>query len=173
MSARPQKLADPETTSLRQHGGKIVKQMRESLGYSQTDFALHAGSTKMFVSMVETGRSRIPPAELAAWAVALRTEPRDFAKMMMRYYDPQTFALLFGDEREVLDARLKATLEARVGEPPKRGPKPPRATAIPTHLMALQGQVEGLAEQVQTLAGRIEALAAQDPQRSDRGRRDP
>lgn len=173
MSPRPQKLTDPETASLRQQGGKIVKQMRESLGYSQTDFARHADSTKIFVSMVETGRSRIPPNEISAWALALQTEPRDFAKLMMRYYDPQTFALLFGDEGEVLDGRLKATLESRVGEPPKRGPKPPRATAIPTHLMALQGQVEGLAEQVQTLAGRIEALAAQDPQRSVRGRRDP
>ncbi|AWN35780.1 helix-turn-helix domain-containing protein [Methylobacterium radiodurans] len=158
MSARPQKLADSETTSLRQQGGKIVKQLREIIGYSQTDFALHAGSTKVFVSMVETGRSRIPPSEVAAWAVALRSEPRDFAKMMMRYYDPQTFALLFGDEAEELQQKLQATLDARVDEFPKRGRRAARETASPEPMTALQGQVAGLAEQVQMLARQVEAL---------------
>jgi hypothetical protein len=53
-----------------------------------------------FISQIESGRGRIPSENIRDWAIALEVDPKEFAINLMRYYDPRTYELVFGDERE-------------------------------------------------------------------------
>ena len=51
-----------------------------------------------FISQIEAGRGRIPPDRYGVWAEALGIEPRVLVRTLLRYYDPVTFAALFGED---------------------------------------------------------------------------
>ena len=77
-----------------------LKERREAIGLSQRQLAELVGAEYYtFISQLETGRGRIPPARYVDWANALQVEPRKFVYTLMRFYDPITFQILFEDAK--------------------------------------------------------------------------
>jgi transcriptional regulator with XRE-family HTH domain len=89
------------TKGLRQEAGRWLKAARETAGLTQADLAAKVGLRYYtFVSQVESGLGRVPIETQGAWADAVGMEPCDFAKTLLRYYEPELFRLLFGAEAE-------------------------------------------------------------------------
>jgi transcriptional regulator with XRE-family HTH domain len=104
MYTNAQKLSSPETQELRREAGRLLKHLREKAGLSQRSFSAEIGSPLYtFVSQVETGRGRVPPDQIRVWANAYGIEARTFLLMIMRFYDPETFAVLFEQQPEICD----------------------------------------------------------------------
>ena len=83
--------------SLRQEAGRWLRARREEAGLSQRDLSRALDlDYYTFISQIEAGRGRVPPSQYVAMASALRIEPHDFAKAMLRLYDPITHDMLFG-----------------------------------------------------------------------------
>lgn len=100
MYTNPQK-RDADSQELRREAGQWLKARREAVGLSQRQLAEKVGAEYYtFISQLETGRGRIPPARYVEWAAALEIDPREFVYKLMRYYDPITFGILF-DEQEM------------------------------------------------------------------------
>jgi transcriptional regulator with XRE-family HTH domain len=95
--AHQQRLSSEEVQELRREGGRYLKELRERRGLSQRQLAAQIGAEYYtFISQLETGRGRVPPDRYRVWADALGVDVRDFVKNLMRFYDPQTFEILFG-----------------------------------------------------------------------------
>ena len=99
----PRPAADPakaaQTKLLRQQAGRWLKAAREATGLTQAELAEKVGLRYYtFVSQVESGLGRLPIETQGAWALALGLEPGDFAKTLLRYYEPELYRLLFGVE---------------------------------------------------------------------------
>lgn len=93
-----QRLGSEEVQELRREGGRFLKELREKRGLSQRQLAALVGADYYtFISQLETGRGRVPPDRYRIWAEALGVDVRDFVKGLMRFYDPQTFEILFGE----------------------------------------------------------------------------
>ncbi|MBU3730576.1 MAG: helix-turn-helix transcriptional regulator [Beijerinckiaceae bacterium] len=96
MYSNPQRRSDTETIELRKEAGRWLKKLREDKGLSQRQLAEKVGTDYYtFISQLETGRGRIPPDRYRIWADALGLDPKTFVKSLMRYYDPQTYEILF------------------------------------------------------------------------------
>ena len=92
-----QHLNDPKVQELRREAGLWLKELRERRGLSQRQLAGQLGNDYYtFISQLETGRGRIPPARYRQWAEVLGVEPAEFVKTLMQYYDPVTYGILFG-----------------------------------------------------------------------------
>jgi transcriptional regulator with XRE-family HTH domain len=101
-----------ETKKLRQEAGRWLRGLREERNLSQRDLAALVGiDYYTFISQLESGRGRIPPDRYEAWARALGVAPKKFVHTLMRFYDPVTFAILFG-EGAVPDARAMPAVDA-------------------------------------------------------------
>lgn len=100
----PQRAA--ETKSLRREAGRWLKSAREAAGLTQAEVAERVGLRYYtFVSQVESGVGRVPIESQAAWAEALGLDPGDFARALLRFYEPELFRLLFGEEPRAARAR--------------------------------------------------------------------
>jgi transcriptional regulator with XRE-family HTH domain len=98
MYSHPQQRASHDMQKLRREAGKWLKSLRETQKLSQRELAQKVGvDYYTFISQLEVGRGRIPPDRYEAWAAALGLPAADFVKELMRYYDPVTYRLLFGD----------------------------------------------------------------------------
>lgn len=101
-----------ETFRLRQEAGQWLRGLREAAGLSQRELARAVEiDYYTFISQIESGRGRVPPAQIAAWAVALNVPARDFAIEMMRFYDPVNYELIFAGAAEETPATV---LEQRI-----------------------------------------------------------
>jgi DNA-binding XRE family transcriptional regulator len=88
---------DPQVQQLRRKAGSWLKELRENRGLSQRQLATFVGADYYtFISQLETGHGRIPPARYLQWADALGVEPAEFVRTLMKYYDPITHKHLFG-----------------------------------------------------------------------------
>ena len=86
---------------LRQQAGRWLKAGREAAGLTQAELAERVGLRYYtFVSQVESGLGRLPIETQGAWAAALGLEPRDFARTLLGYYEPELYRLLFSDAAE-------------------------------------------------------------------------
>jgi transcriptional regulator with XRE-family HTH domain len=86
------------TKSLRQEAGRWLKAARERAGLTQADLAERVGLRYYtFVSQVESGLGRVPIETQGAWAVAVGLNPAEFARTLLRYYEPELHRLLFDD----------------------------------------------------------------------------
>ena len=99
----PRPAADPakaaQTKVLRQQAGRWLKTKREAAGLTQAELAERVGLRYYtFVSQVESGLGRLPIETQGAWATALGLDPGDFARTLLRFYEPELFRLLFGDD---------------------------------------------------------------------------
>lgn len=100
--------SESEALALRRQAGRWLKQKREERNLSQRQLAeILSFEYYTFVSQLETGRGRIPPERYADWAKALGMTPRDFVFILMRYYDPITFSILFPDEQDNILNQIK------------------------------------------------------------------
>ena len=98
----PRSAVDPiraaATKSLRQEAGRWLKAAREAAGLTQAEVAEQVGLRYYtFVSQVESGLGRVPIEAQGAWAVAVGHDPAEFARTLLRYYEPELHRLLFGD----------------------------------------------------------------------------
>jgi transcriptional regulator with XRE-family HTH domain len=99
MYSNPQKRSTHDVVELRREAGRWLKDMRERRGLSQRGIAELVGAEYYtFISQIEAGRGRIPPDRYEAWAGALGLEPKVLVRALLRYYDPVTHKILFGDE---------------------------------------------------------------------------
>jgi transcriptional regulator with XRE-family HTH domain len=97
MYSSQQKLSTPEVAELRREAGFYLKDLREKRGLSQRQMAEKVGGNYYtFISQLESGRGRIPPDRYLIWADVLGVEPEVFVKNLLRYYDPVTYSILFG-----------------------------------------------------------------------------
>src|SRR5579872_5030608 len=98
MYSNPQKLSESGVLELRQQAGRWLKDLREARGLSQRSLANRVDAEYYtFISQIEAGRGRIPPDRYVAWAAALGVEPKTFVQTLLRYYDPVTYGIVFGD----------------------------------------------------------------------------
>jgi len=78
--------------------GLWLKSLREQQGMSQRDLASALNlDYYTFISQLENGRGRIPPARYLDWASSLQVEPKSFVKKLLSYNEPLTYEILFGD----------------------------------------------------------------------------
>ena len=107
MYVHPQQSAQHDVHKLRREAGKWLKELREKRNLTQRELAELVGiDYYTFISQLEVGRGRIPPDRYERWAKALDIEPAEFVKNLMRYYDPETYRLLFG-EKDIDDSGLR------------------------------------------------------------------
>jgi transcriptional regulator with XRE-family HTH domain len=106
MFTNTQRLSSPEVQELRREGGRLLKHLREERGLSQRELCrLVGGGIYTFISQIETGRGRVPPEKLRIWAEALGLPAAEFTKQILPYYDPETYAILYGDDEVSLNQR--------------------------------------------------------------------
>ena len=79
--------------------GLWLRTLREERGLSQRALAdILSLDYYTFISQLETGRGKIPEQRYAEWAEALGQDPKSFVKVLMSYYHPTTYSLLFDEE---------------------------------------------------------------------------
>jgi transcriptional regulator with XRE-family HTH domain len=110
----PRPATDPAKAAqikvLRQQAGRWLKTAREEAGLTQAELAEKVGLRYYtFVSQVESGLGRLPIETQGAWAEALGLEPGDFAKTLLRFYEPELYRLLFGAESASQALKGRAT----------------------------------------------------------------
>jgi len=97
MYSHPQQAAGHDVQALRKEAGKWLKDLRLQRNLTQRELADRVGvEYYTFVSQLEVGRGRIPPDRYERWAEALGVDPSEFVKQLLRFYDPETFRILFG-----------------------------------------------------------------------------
>lgn len=98
MYSHPQQSAPYDVQKLRREAGKWLKELREKQKLTQRQLAELVGvEYYTFISQLEVGRGRIPPDRYELWAKALNIDPATFVKTLLRYYDPETYRLLFDE----------------------------------------------------------------------------
>lgn len=86
----------PAAKKLRREAGTWLKELRARAGLSQIELAERLGlKYYTFISQVENGFGRVPTDSMEAWARALGTDPSDFARQLLSFYDPELYRLLF------------------------------------------------------------------------------
>ena len=101
LAGNTQRRDDPVMQQLRREGGLWLKDLREKAGHTQRSFAaIVAADYYTFISQIENGRGRVPPEKYVLWARTLGMEPRDFLRGLMRYYDPISHDILFGESHD-------------------------------------------------------------------------
>jgi transcriptional regulator with XRE-family HTH domain len=97
MYSSQQKISSTEVVELRKEAGLWLKELREKRGLSQRQMAEKVGGNYYtFISQLESGRGRIPPDRYLVWAEVLGIGPEIFVRHLLRYYDPVTYSILFG-----------------------------------------------------------------------------
>jgi transcriptional regulator with XRE-family HTH domain len=96
----PRPAVDPvraaETKQLRGRAGAWLRGLREAAGLTQVELAAKVGLRYYtFVSQVESGQGRVPIEAQGVWAAALGVDEGEFARTLLRYYEPELYRLLF------------------------------------------------------------------------------
>jgi transcriptional regulator with XRE-family HTH domain len=80
--------------------GAWLKSLREERGLSQRQLAEQLSlDYYTFISQLENGRGKIPSSRYMEWAHALGQEPREFVKTLLSSYEPETYDILFGEQK--------------------------------------------------------------------------
>jgi transcriptional regulator with XRE-family HTH domain len=105
--SNPQKLSSEQVVKSRCEGGQWLRGLREARGLSQRQLADKVGiDYYTFISQLETGHGRIPPDRYRVWAKALGVEAGHFVRVLMRFYDPVTFQILFDGDHASIGLRV-------------------------------------------------------------------
>jgi len=80
----------------RKAAGRYLKECREAAGVTQREVALAIDiAYYTFIAQIEAGTARVPPEYLVKYARCLGIVPAEFAKQLMKHYDPYTYEALF------------------------------------------------------------------------------
>ena len=91
--------AAPKSVELRKQAGAWLQERRKSAELSQIQLAERLGlKYYTFISQIENGFSRVPSDSMEAWARALGLPPGEFARHLVRFYEPELHKLLFEDK---------------------------------------------------------------------------
>lgn len=122
MFSHPQQgIEKDEVAALRKEGGAWLRELRNAAGLSQRDLSKIVGlDYYTFISQIESGRGRIPPAMVGKWAAALKYPIREFAINLMKFYDPLNYELIFAGEAS--DAPKPAYVPAANDQAPESVP---------------------------------------------------
>lgn len=87
-----------QTTKEERHSAAgFLKTRRENLGITQREVARMIGLEYIsMVSQIEAGKAKVPPGRYADYARALRMDPKDFVRELLKHYDPEAWKILFG-----------------------------------------------------------------------------
>ncbi|MEP3528554.1 MAG: helix-turn-helix transcriptional regulator [Sulfitobacter sp.] len=78
--------------------GGWLKSLRIERGLSQRQLAEELQlDYYTFISQLETGRGKIPSSRYQDWANALKQDPKAFMITLLSYYEPEAFAMIFGE----------------------------------------------------------------------------
>ncbi|HZH26255.1 MAG TPA: helix-turn-helix transcriptional regulator [Azospirillaceae bacterium] len=89
---------------LRRQAGRWLGAQREHAGLTQAQVAERVGLRYYtFVSQVEGGHGRVPSEHFKSWAQAIGVPTHEFAKTLLKYYEPDIFPLLFPDEADAAE----------------------------------------------------------------------
>ncbi len=114
MYVHPQQSARHDVKALRREAGKWLKAQRERNGLTVRAMAKRLGiSYFTFIAQLEAGRGRVPPDRYENWAAVLRIPTEEFIKTLMKYYDPETYRLLFGEKVAAETCSLNASPAAK------------------------------------------------------------
>ncbi len=96
----PRTPSDPvraaETKRLRREAGLWLKSLRAGANLTQAELAERVGLRYYtFISQVESGLGRAPVEIQGAWAEAVGADPAEFARTLLRHYEPELYRLLF------------------------------------------------------------------------------
>ena len=81
--------------------GVWLRCLREARGLSQRQLAdLLSLDYYTFISQLETGRGKIPSSRYLDWANALNQNPKAFMVVLLSYYEPEAYDILFGESQE-------------------------------------------------------------------------
>jgi transcriptional regulator with XRE-family HTH domain len=86
----------PRGVELRKQAGAWLQGRRKAAGLSQIELAQRLGlKYYTFISQVENGFGRVPSDSMEAWARAVGVAPGEFARQLLRFYEPELHKLLF------------------------------------------------------------------------------
>lgn len=89
--------AAKDAVALRKKAGVYLKQIREEADLTQLQLAKELGlDYTQMISHVETGKARVPPDKIIPWAQAVKRDPREVARELLKFYDPYMWQALFG-----------------------------------------------------------------------------
>jgi transcriptional regulator with XRE-family HTH domain len=90
-----------EAVNPKRAAGSWLRAQRQKAGLSQMDLANKLGfKYYTFISQIENGFGRVPSQSMGDWARALGVRPSRFARVLLGYYDPALFHVLFEDGKE-------------------------------------------------------------------------
>jgi ribosome-binding protein aMBF1 (putative translation factor) len=89
---------DTDAVNPKKKAGSWLREQRQKAGLSQMDLAIKLGfKYYTFISQIENGYGRVPSQSMADWARALGLRPERFARILLGYYDPALYRVLFKD----------------------------------------------------------------------------
>ena len=88
----------PAAKRLRRMAGAYMADLRSKAGLTQfqVNNALGYEEKTNLVSQIERGISRVPPTDCHTWAKLYGAPLDELARNLLSYYDPFTYAALFG-----------------------------------------------------------------------------
>ncbi|MBT3904596.1 MAG: helix-turn-helix domain-containing protein [Rhodospirillaceae bacterium] len=90
-------ISKDSSKKLRKQGGRYLQKLRNAAGLTQREVAEVAGfKYYTFISQIENGAGRIPPALYADYAKVVDADLAVFVKDMLKFYDPYTHHCLYG-----------------------------------------------------------------------------
>lgn len=93
--------ATSHAVRMKKKGGLYLKGLRTAKGLTQRALADKLGlDYYTFISQMEVGHARVPTELYAKMAEALGVPRSEFATNMLRFYDPITYAEIFGTHAE-------------------------------------------------------------------------
>lgn len=115
----------PEDIKRRAECGAWLRRLREAQGLSSRELALALGSHNLsLVSQIETGQKKLPTHQIRDFARLLGVQPRDFARTLMRYYDPLNYEILFSAKEDQIwqppEPQYRTSLKPQPLEVPQR-----------------------------------------------------
>jgi transcriptional regulator with XRE-family HTH domain len=79
-------------------GGQWLRDRRIAAGLTQNELARLLGlKYYTWISQLEAGQ-QVPPDKYAEFAHALKMDPKEFTREQLRFFQPEVFKILFGDE---------------------------------------------------------------------------
>lgn len=115
-SSRQHNRESPAVLKLREECGIWLRGLREAVGISQREFSRLLGfEYYSFISQIETGRGRIPTDQIEAWAKLCKVPPRDFARTLLKYYDPINYRLIFDEAEQQCEPPKSVVQDAPTG----------------------------------------------------------